>query len=63
MVFITEGISEVARGGFRTAATFEMELFVMIVYGFQLLIIITECFILDVAVVDPPMVALENWFE
>ena len=33
-----------------------MELFVIIVYGFQPLTIITECFIFDVtAVLDPPL--------
>ena len=38
----------VIRGGSRTAATSKMELFVMIVNGFQPLTIITKCSILDV---------------
>ena len=44
------------RGGSRTAATFKMEFFVVIVNGFQTLAIITKCSILDVAaVLDPPL--------
>ena len=44
------------RGGPRTAATAKMEVFVIIVNGFQPLTIITKCFIFDVAVVpDPPL--------
>ena len=44
-----------SRGGSRTAATSKMELFVIIVNGFQPLTIITKCSILDVAtVLDPP---------
>ena len=44
------------RGGSRTAATSKMELFVIIVNGFQPLTIITKCSILDVAaVLDPPL--------
>ena len=47
----------VIRGGSRTAATSKMELFVIIVNGFQWLTIMTKCFILDVeAVLDPPLV-------
>ena len=44
------------RGGSRTAATSKIELFVIIVNGFQPLTIITKCSILDVAaVLDPPL--------
>ena len=44
------------RGGSRTAATSKMELFVIIVNGFQPLTIITKCSILDVAaVLGPPL--------
>ena len=44
------------KGGSRTAATSKMERFVIIVNGFQLLIIITKHFILDLAVVlDSPV--------
>ena len=47
----------VTRGGSRTTATSKMELFVIIVNGFQPLTIITKCSILDVAaVLDPPLV-------
>ena len=46
----------ILRGGSRTAATSKMELFVIIVNGFQPLSIITKCSILDVAaVLDPPL--------
>ena len=46
-----------SEGGSRTAATSKMELFVIIVNGFQPLSIITKCFILDVAaVLDPPLI-------
>ena len=46
----------VCRGGSRAAATSKMELFVIIVNGFQPLSIITKCSILDVAaVLDPPL--------
>ena len=49
------------RGGSRTAATSKMELFVIIVNGFQSLTIITKCSILDVAaVLDLP---LEDVYE
>ena len=49
------------RGRSRTAATFKMELFVIIVNGFQPLTIITKCHILDVAVVlDPPLQTLKR---
>ena len=45
-----------SRGGSRTAATSKIELFVIIVNGFQALTIITKCYILDVAaVLDPPL--------
>ena len=44
------------RGGSRTAATFKLERFVIIVNGFQPLSIITKNFILDVvAVLDPSL--------
>ena len=44
------------RGGSRTAAISKMELFVIIVNGFQPLTIITKCSILDVsAVLHPPL--------
>ena len=46
------------RGGLRTAATSKMNHFVIIVNGWKLLIIITKCSILDVAVaavLDPPL--------
>ena len=47
------------RGGSRTAATSKMELFVIIVNGFEPLTIITKCSILDVAaVLDPPLEVL-----
>ena len=39
------------RGGFRTAATSKMELFVIVVNGFQPLTIIKKSSILDIAVV------------
>ena len=39
------------RGGSRTAATSKMQLFVIIVHGFQPLTIITKYTILDVATV------------
>ena len=49
------------RGGSRTAATSKMELFVVIVSGFQPLFIITKCSILDVAAVrDPPLNIMSN---
>ena len=48
-----------ARGGSRAAATSKMELFVIIVNGFQPLTIITNGSILDVAaVLDPPLRAV-----
>ena len=47
---------EIIRGGFRTAATSKVELFVIIVNGFQPLTIITKSSTLDVAaVLDPPL--------
>ena len=43
-------------GRSKTAATSKMELFVIIVNGFQPLTIITKCSILDIAaVLDPPL--------
>ena len=50
-------LQAVDRGGSRTVATSKMELFVIIVNGFQPLTIITKCSILDLAaVLDPPLV-------
>ena len=50
------GPLSVCRGGSRTAGTTKMELFVIIVNGFQPLIIITKCSILDVeTVLDSPL--------
>ena len=44
------------RGGSRTAAISKMELFVIIVNGFQPLTVIKKCSILDIAaVLDPPL--------
>ena len=43
--------SDLSRGGSRTAATSKIELFVIIVNGFQPLTIIIKCSILDVAAV------------
>ena len=44
------------RGGSRTAATSKVQLFVIIVNGFQLLTIITKSSTLDVAaVLNPPL--------
>ena len=52
----TDNFEDIFRGGSRTAATTKMELFVIIVNGFQPLSIITKCSILDVAaVLDPPL--------
>ena len=49
-------ISALPRGGSRTTTTSKMELFVIIVNGFQPLTTITKCSILDVAaVLDPPL--------
>ena len=49
----------ILRDGSRTAATSKMELFVIIVNGFQPLTIITKCTILDVAaVLDPSLILL-----
>ena len=51
----------------RTAATSKMEVFVIIVNGFQPLTIITKCSILDVAaVLDPPLCIVYkemNWVD
>ena len=50
------------RGGSRTAATSKMELFVILVNGFQPLTIITKCSILDVAaVLDPPLQIIKDF--
>ena len=50
------GTSIPSRGGSKTDAPSKMELFVIIVNGFQPLTIITKCSILDVAaVLDPPL--------
>ena len=46
------------RGRSRTAATFQMELFVIIVNGFQPLTIIRKRSILDVAAVLDPLLAI-----
>ena len=47
----------VTRGGSKTAATFKIERFVIIVNGFQALTIITKRSILDAeAVLDPPLI-------
>ena len=47
----------IIRGGYWTAATFKMELFVIIVNGWKLLTIITKLSILYVAaVLDPPLI-------
>ena len=44
------------KGGRRTAAISKIELFVIIVDGFQPLTIITKCSILEIAaVLDPPL--------
>ena len=53
------------RGGFRTAATFKLERFVIIVNGWKPLTIITKRSILDVsAVLDPPLKLLpEKLFD
>ena len=49
-------LDSVYRGGSRTAATSKMELFLILVKGFQPLTIITKKSILDVAaVIDPPL--------
>ena len=46
----------ISKDGSRTAATSKMELFVIIVNGFQPLNIITKCSFLDfAAVLDPPL--------
>ena len=45
------------RGGYRTAATFKIAVFLIIVNGFQPLTIITKFSVFDVAsVLDPPLV-------
>ena len=50
-------ISNLKRGGSRTAATSKMELFVMIGNSFHPLTIITKNSILDIAaVLDPPLI-------
>ena len=48
----------ISRGRSRISATSEMELFVIIVNGFQTLTIISKCSILDVAgVLGPPLIS------
>ena len=52
----------ILRGGSRTPATSNVELYVIIVNGFQLLSIITKSSALDVAVVlGPSLTLLRNW--
>ena len=49
-------VRELIRGGSRTAATFKIEPFVIIVNSFQPSTLITECSILDAAaVLDSPL--------
>ena len=49
----------IVRGGYRTAATSEMERFVIIVNDWKPLTIITKCSVLDVvAVLDPPLIVV-----
>ena len=49
------------RGGSRTAATYKMEHFVIVVNGWKPLTIITKSSILDVAAaLDPPLQILAN---
>ena len=53
---VSMNFRSVIRGVSRTAATSKIELFVIIVNGFQRLTIITMCSIMDVAVdLDPPL--------
>ena len=55
---LTEAV-QMFRGGYRAAATSKMELFVIIVNGFQPLTMITKHSILDVPVaLDPPLMLL-----
>ena len=59
MVLLACPSNTLCRGGSKTVATSKMELFVIIVNGFQPLTIITNCSILDVtAVLDPPLTNL-----
>ena len=54
----------IIRGGSRTAATFKMEHFVIIVNGWKPLTIITKCSILDVrAVLDPHLGVISGTFS
>ena len=54
----------VFRGGSRTAATYKMERFVIIVNGWKPLTIITKRSILDVAaVLDPPLVLVTDFLK
>ena len=58
-----EKLKSFYRGGSRTAATSEMEHFVIIVNGWKPLTIITKCSILDVAAaLDPPLL-LANLYD
>ena len=51
--------TQILRGGFRTAATSKVELFGIIINGFQPLTIMTKSSTLDVAVVlEPPLILL-----
>ena len=53
--------NSVTRGGSRTVATSKVELFVIIVNGFQPLTIITKSSTLDVAAaLDPPLVTVKQ---
>ena len=55
-------VQDINRGGSRTAATSKIELFVIIVNGFEQLTIITKCFILDVAaVLDLPLLQNKSY--
>ena len=62
-----ENVLEQSRGGSRAAATSKMERFVIIVNGWKLLTVITECSILDVAAALGPLlqrlVSLSNFEE
>ena len=57
-----KGVLKVIRGGSRAATTSKMERFVIIVNGCKSLTIITKRSILDVvAVLDPPLVIIQNF--
>ena len=59
-IYNIQNIQNIHRSGSRTAATSKMELFEIIVNGFQPLTIITKCSILDVAAVPDPHLILKN---